>query len=124
MAHVLFDFGNVTLEAEALGTPTAEKILAFLPLETTVQTWGNEVYFGIGVDIAPEGDARDVIQVGEIAYWPPGDAIAIGFGHTPVSHGDEIRLASPGNVWARALNDVRTLKSVRTGARVSVSRID
>jgi hypothetical protein len=124
MAHVLFEFGEVTLEAETLETPTAEKILAFLPLEATVQTWGEEVYFGIGVDIAPEGDARDVIEAGEIAYWPPGDAIAIGFGPTPVSHGDEIRLASPGNVWARALNDVRTLKSVRAGARVAVSRID
>jgi hypothetical protein len=124
MACILFDFGDVTLEAEALETPTAEKILAFLPLETTVHTWGEEVYFGIGVDAAPERDARDVVEAGEIAYWPAGEAIAIGFGRTPVSRGDEIRLASPVNVWARALGDVRTLKSVHAGTRVAVSRMD
>jgi hypothetical protein len=122
MARIVLDFGHIRLEAETLGTPTAKKILAVLPLEATAQTWGEEVYFGIGVSAAREADARDVVEAGEIAYWPDGEAIAIGFGPTPVSQGDEIRLASPVNVWARALGDVRTLKSVRAGARVKVSR--
>jgi hypothetical protein len=122
MTRIVFDFGSVKLEAETLATPTADKILAALPLEATVQTWGEEVYFGIGVAAAREADARDVVEAGEIAYWPDGEAIAIG--RTPVSRGDEIRLASPVNVWARAAGDVRALKSVRTATRVAVSHVE
>ena len=124
MSRVVFDFGDVRLEAETLETPTAAAILDALPLEATAQTWGEEVYFGIGVDAALESDARDVVAAGEIAYWPPGEAIAIGFGRTPVSRGDEIRLASPANVWARALGDVTALNSVAAGNSVRVSRAD
>jgi hypothetical protein len=124
MARIAFDFGAVRLEAETLATPTADKIVGFLPLEASVQTWGEEVYFGVGIAAEREADARDVVEAGEIAYWPDGEAIAIGFGRTPVSRGDEIRLASPVNVWARALADVRILKDVRAGARVAISRID
>jgi len=122
MARILFEFGGVRLEAETLETPTAEKILAVLPLEATAQTWGDEVYFSIGVSAAREAEARDVVEAGEIAYWPDGEAIAIGFGRTPISQADEIRLASPVNVWARALGDVRALKTVRAGTRVAVRR--
>ncbi len=123
MARVRFDFGEVKIEAETLETPTAEKILAFLPLEATAQTWGEEVYFGIGVSAAREAGASDVVSLGDIAYWPDGEAIAIGFGRTPVSRGDEIRLASPVNVWARATDDVRKLSGVRAGTRCAVSRV-
>jgi len=65
-----------------------------------------------------------VVIPGEIAYWPDGNAIAIGFGRTPISKGDETRLASPCNIWARALSDVKALKPVRSGTRISVTRIE
>ena len=123
MPRVLFTFGAVRLEAETLDSPTAEAILGSLPLEATAQTWGEEVYFGIGVRAAREAGARDVVEAGEIAYWPDGEAIAIGFGRTPVSRGNEIRLASPVNIWARALSDVRALAKVRPGAAVEVVAI-
>lgn len=124
MPRILFEFDGVSLEAETLATPTAAAILAALPLEAAVQTWGDEAYFGIGVSSPREADARAVVEAGEIAYWLDGEAIAIGFGPTPISRGEEIRLASPVNVWARALGDVRTLKSVRPGTRVRVSQAD
>jgi len=123
MPRILFEAGDVKLEAETLATPTAAAILAALPLERPAQIWGDEVYFGIDVSTPREKDARAVVERGEIAYWPDGEAIAIGFGPTPISRGAEIRLASPCNVWAKALGDVRLMKSVRAGSRVRVTRL-
>jgi hypothetical protein len=124
MAKVLFQFNGVALEAQTLPTPTAEKLVAALPLEASTQTWGDEVYFGTDVRLAREAEARALMNLGEIAYWPDGAAIAIGFGRTPISAPGEIRLASPCNIWAKAIGDVRQLKSVKAGTRVRVSRID
>ncbi len=71
--------------------------------------------------VAREKAARAIVTPGEIAYWPDGPAIAIGFGRTPISQGDETRLASPCNVFARALGDVKTLGVVKAGTKVKVS---
>ena len=81
-------------------TITAEEIWKALPIKSTVNTWGNEVYFFTSVDALVEDNANDVINLGEIAYWPSGKAIAIGFGKTPASIEKEIRLADKGNIWA------------------------
>jgi uncharacterized protein len=123
MTRIRFDFGTLTLEAELLDTPTARAIEAALPLEARVATWGEEVYFDVPVRIAREKDARAVVTAGEIAYWPEGPAIAIGFGRTPASRGDEIRLASPVNVFAKALGDVKALGKIKAGARVQVTTV-
>jgi hypothetical protein len=122
MRRIRLAFDGVALEAELLDTPTANAIWEALPVSSTVSTWGDEVYFDCGVNCGQEDDARAVVTAGEIAYWPPGDAIAIGFGRTPVSQGDEIRLASPANIWANAVGDVKQLKRVAAGSRVEVSR--
>ena len=124
MARIRFDFGTLTLDAELLDTPTAKAIAAALPLTSSALTWGEEVYFDVPVDVAREKDARAVIVPGEIAYWPQGPAIAIGFGRTPISQGGETRLASPCNVFAKALGNVKTLAKIRTGTEVRVSVID
>ena len=121
MTTIRFDFGALTLDADLLDTPTAQTIAKVLPLSSSVMTWGDEVYFNIPVKAAREKDARDVVTAGEIAYWPDGPAIAIGFGRTPVSRGDEIRLASPVNIFAEARGDVKSLKAIKAGAKVKVS---
>ena len=72
------------------------------------------------VHVAREADARDVVAPGEIAFWVEGDCIAIGFGPTPVSRGDEIRLAAPTNIWAFTRDDVRRLRAVKADAPISV----
>jgi hypothetical protein len=123
MPLIRFDFGALALEAELLGTPTASAVAAKLPYEASAMTWGEEVYFDVPLKAGYEADARTVVTPGEIAYWPDGPAIAIGFGRTPVSRGDECRLASPCNVFARATSDVKALRVVRRGTKVKVSLI-
>jgi hypothetical protein len=123
MARIRFDFGALTLDAELLDTPTARAIAAVLPIASSVLTWGEEVYFDVPVEVAREADARAVIVPGEIAYWPQGPAIAIGYGRTPISRGNETRLASPCNVFAKALGDVKALAKVKGGTKVAVSLV-
>jgi hypothetical protein len=124
LARIRFSFGDLTLDAELLDTPTAKAIADALPITSSALTWGEEVYFNVPVSVARENDARAVITPGEIAFWPDGPAIAIGFGRTPISKGDECRLASPCNIFARALGDVKSLAKVRGGTKISVSRLD
>ena len=121
MPRIRFDFGSLTLEAELLNTPTAKAILAALPITAEALTWGEEVYFDVPVRVKREADARAVVTPGEIAYWPEGPAIAIGFGRTPISKGDECRLASPSNIFAKALGDVKALAKVRAGTQIKVT---
>jgi hypothetical protein len=124
MTRIRFDFNTLTLDAELNDTTTAQAIAAALPLTSEVMTWGEEVYFDVPVRVKREADARAVVTPGEIAYWPDGAAIAIGFGRTPISRGGETRLASPCNIWARALGDVKVLKAVEAGTKVKVSRVE
>ncbi len=119
--RIRFDFGTLTLDAEMLETPTARAIAAALPVTSSVLTWGEEIYFDVPVEVPRESDARAVVTPGEIAYWPQGPAIAIGFGRTPISKGDETRLASPCNVFAKALSSVKVLGKIRTGTEVKVT---
>src|SRR5205807_4715084 len=123
MARIRFDFENLTLDAELLDTPTARAVAAALPITSSAQTWGEEVYFEVPVKVAREPDARALVTPGEVAYWLEGRCIALGFGRTPISKGDETRLASPCNIFGRALGDVKALAKVRAGAKVNVSTI-
>jgi hypothetical protein len=123
MSRIRFDFGEIKLEAGLLDTPTAKAIAAALPVTASVLTWGEEVYFGVPVNVAREKDAHAVITPGEIAYWPQGPAIAIGFGRTPISQGNETRLASPCNVFAKALSSVKVLGKIKTGTKITVTLV-
>jgi hypothetical protein len=84
-------------------------------------TWGEEVYFDVPVEAPREKDARAVVTPGEVAYWPDGPCIALGYGRTPISQGDETRLASPCNIFGRLTGDPKSLAKVKAGARVKVS---
>ena len=103
-------------------TPTADAIYAALPIESTAQTWGDEIYFSTPVaNQILEDDAKDVVQLGELTYWVEGDCIAIGFGPTPISQGDEIRLATHTNIWADTDYDLTALKNVQAGDSIKLT---
>ena len=124
MARIRFDFGTLMLDAELLDTPTAKAIAGALPITSSALTWGEEVYFDVPVEVRREANARAVVTPGEVAYWPEGPAIALGFGRTPISQGNETRLASPCNIFAKALGDVKTLGKVKAGTKVEVRALE
>jgi hypothetical protein len=119
--HILIRAGKVTIRARLLATPTADRIWSALPMSGAAQTWGKEVYFRTPISHEIEPDARVVVNKGEIAFWPDGDAITIGFGATPISKRGEIRFTSKCNVWAIAIDDVDQLKHVYPGEQVSIT---
>jgi hypothetical protein len=85
MARINISVENLSVEAEMLDTPTAKKILEVLPLESSANVWGDEIYFDIPLNIELEPEAGADVEIGDLAYWPAGPAFCIFFGPTPVS---------------------------------------
>lgn len=113
--------GDIQLAAALNDTPTADAVWGALPISASASVWGDEIYFRTPVR-DDERDAVPVVEMGDVAFWPPGQAICLFFGPTPMSVGDEIRPASPVNVIGKIEGDATALKAVRAGARVTVER--
>ena len=123
MRTLKMTIGKVVLTAEVFETATGDAIWASLPFSARAQTWGEEVYFSTPVEVPREAEAKDVVDPGELAFWVEGSAIAIGFGPTPISRGDEIRLAAPTNIWGRAVEDVKALAAVSNGDAITLEAL-
>ncbi len=121
MSRIRITVGGTSLTGEVYDTPTGRTVLENLPIESTARTWGEEVYFSVPFTVEEEPDARAVVECGELAFWEGGQAIAIGFGPTPISQGTEIRLAAPCNIWGRCLDSARALQGARDGDTVQVT---
>ena len=121
MRTIRITAGQVVAEARLNASRTAGAIWDALPIEAKAETWGDEVYFSIGLD-AREESPQAVVEMGDLGYWPPGQAFCIFFGRTPASRGDEIRPASPVNVVGRVTGDARVFTRVRAGTRVVIER--
>ncbi len=114
---------NIKVNAELNDSETAREIWEALPIESNVNTWGDEIYFSIPVKIGLE-DAKAVVSEGDLGYWPPGRAFCIFFGPTPMSQGDEIRPASPVNAFGRIMGDPKIFKKVVPGAKIIVEKAE
>lgn len=114
--------GAVEAEAVLGDGATARAIWDALPLSAKADTWGDEIYFSIPVTLKEE-NPQEVVEIGDLGYWPPGQAFCIFFGPTPSSRGKEIRPYSPVNVFGRVIGDPKAFKKVRSGTAVRVSRV-
>jgi hypothetical protein len=123
MRTIRITAGDVTVTAELDGSKTADAIWQALPITARANTWGDEIYFGIDVHLEPE-DPREVVDLGDLGYWPPGHAFCLFFGRTPMSLGNEIRPASPVNVFGRIQGDPTVLREVPSGATVTIEAVD
>jgi hypothetical protein len=119
---ILIHVGEIRLPAELYENETARAIFDALPIEGRAVRWGDEIYFSIPLELELMPDARDLMQVGELAYWPPGNSFCIFWGVTPVSEGSEPRAASQVNPFGMIVGNSQLLGGVRSGERVRISR--
>jgi hypothetical protein len=122
MEKINISVEKLSIEAEMFETPTARKMIEALPLEGSVNVWGEEIYFNIKLHLELEPDAGEDVAVGALAYWPAGPAFCIFFGPTPVSVGDQPRAYSPVNVFGRVSGDAGQFKTVSDGAVIKITR--
>ncbi len=115
--------GSLAVEAELIGNMTSSVIWESLPLESVVNTWGQEIYFSIPVTVGLE-NGQEIVSAGDIAYWPPGKAFCIFFGPTPASQGSEIRAASKVNVFGKLIGDPGILRRVKDGEKIFVEKAE
>lgn len=121
LIRISWPSGELVAYLEA--TPTAEAVLRVLPCESDANTWGDEVYFSIPVTCRLESGARQVVDAGSVCFWVEGKSLALPFGPTPISHGNECRLVTKVNILGRIEGDPRLLSSVRAGERIRIERV-
>ena len=124
MQKIKINFLNNFIIVELDNTDTAKKIYDSCPLRSITNTWGNEIYFETAIKVTKDKTAKDIINLGEIAYWVEGSSIAIGFGPTPISKADEIRLVTKANIIGKTKSNLSLLGMVNSGEIVIVERID
>jgi hypothetical protein len=122
MRAITITAAGVTMQAILDSSSTADALWEALPISSHVSLWGDEMYFAVPVKAEAAADARATVNVGDIGYWPPGNALCIFWGPTPMSRGNEIRPASPVNVCGKVVGDARSFGRVPSGSRVDVTR--
>jgi len=113
---------EMNLVAELAQTPSSEALWDALPLQTQAHRWGDELYFNVPFETQLETDARTIVQIGDVAYWPDGPALCLFFGPTPVSRPNEIRAATAVNVCGRIQGDCTILRQATDKTIISLTR--
>ena len=123
MRKVILKCKETKLVLDLRETLTADIIYNSLPLKSKIQKWGEEFFFETGLNVELENNAKSVVNIGEIAFWNDGSAIAIGYGKTPISKGNEIRLISPCNIWADCKFDKSYIENIKENETIVLERI-
>ncbi len=126
MVQIRIRFRNgprVLVELRPDATSTVRALMDKLPFKSKAETWGDEVYFSVPFHAQREMDSRMEMEVGEVAFWPDGDAIALFFGPTPISDGPAPMAYSPCNLLGRVVGDPDALREVKAGTPLEVSRV-
>jgi hypothetical protein len=122
--NIIIEAGKITSEAVLAETEAASAIWDALPIESTSNTWGEEVYFSTPVTLSLDETAKEVVDMGDLGYWPTGKALCIFFGPTPISKRDEIRPASAVNIVGKIVGDPKIFKKISSGTKVSIKKIE
>ena len=120
MKKLILKFNSKLFEVNLRNTKTARLISKSVPINSKIQMWGEEIFFNTHIHVTLESDAKEVMQLGELAFWTEGSAIAIGYGKTPVSIDQEIRLIGPCNVWGNANFKKSDFDKVKPGDEISL----
>ncbi|MCX7988680.1 MAG: cyclophilin-like fold protein [Thermodesulfovibrio sp.] len=110
------------IKAELFDTECAKKIYHSLPIESHINEWGDEFYFTIGINMPTDKTATTRVKAGDIGYWPPGDALAIFFGKTPISTGDDPVPASEVNVVGKLIDNPSVLKTLKGAKKIRIEK--
>ena len=119
--RICIAFPKGEIFAELQDTATSNALMSALPFESSASTWGEEVYFSTPVRVELEADAREVVDPGTVCFWVQGNALALPFGPTPASRGDECRLVTRVNVLGAIEGDPRQLSQIADGDEIRVS---
>ena len=120
---IIISTKNLRMEAILAEGSSADIFWNTLPITGQVNTWGDEIYFNVNLQMPLDDDASDIVESGDIAFWPPGSAFCIFFGRTPASLGDEVRAASAVNVLGKIDGDEREFRSVPSGEEVRLEQL-
>lgn len=122
--EIVIRAGRIVIRARLLATPTADRVWTQLPIYSSAEPWGQSIRFETTIETGREPAAIRSVKTGDIVYLIEDDRVIIAWGPTPISKAGEIRMPSPVNIFARAIDDVAVLASVRPGERVSVLQAD
>ncbi len=111
--------GVIEAEAELNNTRTAKAIWETLPIKGRINLWGDEIYFSIPLSLELEA-GQELVNIVDLGYWPEGNAFCIFFGPTPISHGNEIRPASPVTVFGKVIGDATVFKKVAAKTEITI----
>lgn len=120
---ILITVNDITLKAKLLETACASAISAVLPIEVVPERWGDEFYFDVPVNMPLDETASSIVKIGDIGYWPPGRALAIFFGPTPMSTGPDPVPASAVNIVGKITDDASLLKKVKGTPRIKIEKM-
>jgi len=122
MRKILITISNLSVSAELNNSVSADKIWEALPLSGSANVWGDEIYFEIPVSLKEVSDAQQEVEIGTLAYWPPGSALCVFFGKTPVSTSDKPKAYSPVNILGSVGGDSKVFKIVKAGDQIVIDK--